>query len=209
MKKVVIIGGKAQEEFFTHEPRHEAEVWCINGILKKQWDSPPRVARHFNIHYFENLKKYGYNLSGDITNATLLRDVPFYTSDEWPVLDNQVIFPRAELERMPRGDYHCGSFDWLVAFAVLLGAKEIDLHGIGLCLEAGEPISSRACLEYWCGYAAGKGIKVTCAPDCDIFHFYHLVKSNLVYGYDDTPIFEDRTARKMRPTDKGLVEIKD
>ena len=60
-------------------------------------------------------------------------------------------------------------------------------------VEAGEPISARACLEYWLGVAEGRGVRVTVAEDCDIFAFYHLVKSNMVYGYDDTPIFEDRT----------------
>jgi hypothetical protein len=33
------------------------------------------------------------------------------------------------------------------------------------------------------------------APDCDPFHFYHLVKSRRTYGLDDTPIYEDRTKK--------------
>ena len=81
----------------------------------------------------------------------------------------------------------------MVAFAALLKAKEISLHGIGLNMESREPISARACLEYWCGVAAGRGAKITVAKDCDLFLQYHVVKSRTVYGYDDVRLVEDRT----------------
>jgi hypothetical protein len=193
--KVAIIGSGAKERFF--HPDDDTEVWGLNAIRPK-WVK--RWHRMFNLHLHANLEKYKWHLFDKEAEWSKEHPhVPFYTCDKWPErnkLAGQQIFPRGELESAlsPRGaDYHCGSFDWMVAFAIYCEATEINLHGISLCLEAGEPISSRACLEYWCGYAEGRGIKVTAAEDCDLFHFYHLVKSKLVYSYDDTPIFEDRT----------------
>ena len=208
--RIAIIGAGAQEEFYDESLYNE--VWCLNHIFP-EWLTG--CSRHFNIHPFERLKEYGYDLLADRDEAQANPQIPFYVADPWPEgwLPDQRIFPRDELSKLPRGDYHCGSFDWLVAFVVYLNLcaaeltdyemnrhriTEISLHGISLALEHGEPISARACLEYWCGYAESCGIKVTTAEDCDLFFFFHLVKSRLVYGYDDTPVFEDRT-RKGAP----------
>ena len=191
--RVAIIGGKAQRQYFRE--RDDVETWGLNAIRfpwVKKWD------RMFNLHILQRLKDYGYNLETEREWCNENPEVPFYTLDKWPQwwAPGQTLFPRSAMaKRMPRGDYHCGSFDWMVAFAIFLGAKEINLHGIGLCLEAGEPLSARACLEYWCGYAEGRGCKINIAKDTDIFHFYHLVKSKLIYGVDDTPIYEDRTKK--------------
>lgn len=193
--KVAILGGKARQQYFRHPT--STEVWMINGQMagRLSWAGQPHRA--FNIHLHKNLVRYGYPFQPEAAYAKAHPETIFYTADRWPkgMLSNWQKFPRDKLAKQPHGDYHCGSFDWLVAYAAYLGANEISLHGIGLTLEAGEPISARACLEYWCGYAAGKGAKITLAPDCDIFSFYHLVKSKMVYGYDDTPVFEDRTKR--------------
>lgn len=143
--------------------------------------------------------RYGYPIERDVGWVKANPDVSFHTSDRWPELDsvtNHFIFPRIFVEKRtrPRGSYHCGSFDWMVAFAIAVKSFDyIVLHGVSLLIEGGEPISARACLEYWCGVAEGRGISVEVESDCDLFAFYHLVKSNMVYGYDDTPIYEDRT----------------
>lgn len=197
VKHVRIFGGLARAENFKDDG---AEIWALNGIIKT-W--MPRVDRLFNLHTWDRLMAYKYKF----TELDWLREhphTPFYTMDVWPISNdvNQHLFPcKLMMYDFPRGRYHCGSFDWLIAFAIRMGAERIDLHGIGMVLEPGEPISARACLEYWCGLAEGRGITVTAAEDCDLFYFYHLVKSNLIYSVDDTPIYEDRRdkARKGAP----------
>lgn len=176
------------------------EVWGLNNCRfawANEW-----WTRFFNLHKYENLRRYNYDVERDVEWFRVRPDVRLYTLDAWPELKdvriaNTNIFPVEELAGIlarHRTSYHCGSFDWMVAYALALnGVDHIVLHGVSLLIEAGEPISARACLEYWCGVAEGRGVDVTAAPDCDIFSFYHLVKSNLVYGLDDTPIYEDRT----------------
>lgn len=197
--KVAIVAGGAKKRFF--KPPEDAEVWVFNGQwAAKKW--LPKIDRCFNVHNFVQLERYGYDTHHDQLYSALHPETPFYVAEEWPrkYLAGQKHFPREDMAKdMPRGNYHCGSIDWITAFAIHMGATEIYLAGVGLCLEAGEPISARACLEYWIGYAEGKGIKVELSKECDIMHFYHLVKSNLIYGYDDTPIYEDRTRRGNAP----------
>ena len=194
--KVIIIGGNAKREHFeTPDPRDRVEIWGLNAI-RFHW--VPWWSRMFNLHLYDRLKSHDWPVQAEREWAMDHVTVPFYVLDAWPEhwLPKQIIFPGDKLMEMPRGSYHCGSFDWLVAFAIHLGnVREIEFHGVGLerAVEGGEPISSRACLEYWCGYATAKGIKISTTEDCALFKFYHVVKSNAIYGYDDTPLVEDRT----------------
>lgn len=186
--KVVMLGGVAEEKYW--HPYPDAEIWGLNGIRPK-WVK--KFDRMFNIHTRSNLEaEWKKGLEKDIAWANKNPNVPFYVIEPWPEALSTVAFPRSEMN-FGRPNYHCGSFDWMVAFAIHLGATEIDLHGIQLNMAGGEPISARACLEFWCGFAEGKGIKVTTARDCDLFWQYHLVRVKNVYGYDDMPLVEDRT----------------
>lgn len=191
--KIAIIGGHARAGDIAHYD-DSWQMWGLNAIR------PPWIARWhamFNLHRFAHLvRDWRWQLRKDIEWAQAHRQVPFYVLDPWPrkVLPNQMIFPKRRLLAMPNGQYHAGSFDWMVAFAVLQGAKAISLHGVRLALDgpADEPISARACLEYWCGYAAGRGVTVLTARTTELFWQYHLVKSRSLYGYDDIHLVEQR-----------------
>ena len=62
-------------------------------------------------------------------------------------------------------------------------------------MEGGEPLSAWACLEYWIGYARGRGIRVVLAEDCNLFYNYRIVRDKRQYGYDDWDLIEDRTGK--------------
>jgi hypothetical protein len=62
-----------------------------------------------------------------------------------------------------------------------------------------EQTSAAKCAEYWVGYAEGLGMKVHVGEDSAMFGVYHLTKTNRVYGYDDSPAYEDRTSEGKDP----------
>ena len=200
--KVAIVGGATRTgaqvlSYPLKKYGGDWEIWGLNAI-RPRWADRLGWTRWFNLHRWKHLKRdWAPGLRAEIAWAQAFPKVPFYVLDPWRkgALPNQVIFPKDKLLAMPRGDYHAGSFDWLVAYAVLLGANHIALHGVGLALDSlrDEPYSARACLEYWCGYAQGKGVLVTAAEDCELMAQYHLVKSNSLYGYDDVQLVERRT----------------
>lgn len=189
--KIVMIGGAITKPALV--PNEKGwEQWIINNVFH-EWTGL-RITRWFNLHHLKTLKKeYAGGLAQEIAWAWLHQKVPCYVLQSWAgALPNERIFPRKKLAAMPRGWYHCGSFDWMVAYAVLLGAKEISIHGVRLCTDSGEPMSARACLEYWIGYAEAKGCKVH-FHDGDLFYNYHLVRDRKAYGYDDWDLLEDRS----------------
>lgn len=170
------------------------EFWGINSAYRNI--GLPRWHRMFNLHRFAHLKRdVPRYVAWDGTWSHLNPKLPFYVIDSWgKLLKNQVIFPRKQLAYQPRADYHASNFDWMVAYAVHLKAQIISIHGCEFAMDShrDEPISGRACLEYWCGYAEGRGAKIWTGSDCDIFYQYHLVRSRTVYGYDDVTMMERR-----------------
>jgi hypothetical protein len=172
------------------------ERWKIWGINSAYRQHHARWAKMFNLHRLRHLERdCPQYVDWDSTWSRRNPRVPMVVVDSWKgLLKNQVLFPRAALAKQSRTDYHASSFDWLVAYAIHLKAKLIHIHGARFALDSPreEPISARACLEYWCGYAQGLGIKVTEHRDCELFVQYHLVQSRTVYGYDDVHMVEYR-----------------
>lgn len=201
--RVAMVGGAAMNaQNVVTRFRKGWEVWGLNAIYPA-WHSHIAWARRFNLHMWAHLvRDWKQGLRAEISMAQLQPKVPLYVLDPWRpgALPNEQIFPKDKLFAMPNGRYHSGSFDLMVAFAVLLGAKEISLHGVSLALDSPreEPISARACLEYWLGYATGRGVKVELV-DCDLLFQYHLVRSTTVYGYDDVKLVEERLPATFDP----------
>lgn len=193
--KVAIVGGVAKKSGGLLELDRSWEFWGLNNCIP-QWLGPKyvRLDKWFHLHRRSELvAEIPAHVEWFEDWANQHDEIEIVLLEPWAALPNAVIFPREELSKMPRADYHCGSFDWMVAYALHLGATEIFLTGIKLHTESGEPISSGPCLEYWCGYAEGLGVKVTVANDCDLFFNWHLVKSHYVYGYDKWDLIENRT----------------
>ncbi|HVM96153.1 MAG TPA: hypothetical protein VMT89_07175 [Candidatus Acidoferrales bacterium] len=196
MKKVIMLGGSAKRRFFKDD--RNAEIWTCNGQQSGVLHWLPRVDRAFNLHKYELLKAYGYSFDSEADWVREHPETPFMTMDKWPKYlvpnwTNWQDFPWKDMaQKQPRGMYHCGTFDWLVAYAVHCGVKDITIHGVNLCLESSEPMSAQACLEYWCGYAEGKGCKVTMKPDATMFCYMQKNLTNLTYGIDDAPIYTDK-----------------
>ena len=188
--KVAMVGGLSKTD-----PGLDGswEIWNINGH-QPWWVDGARWARSFHLHHRADLER---DIPGHARGYEWFcyqhEQTKIYLLERWKKIPRAEMFPRSALSRMQRGNYHCGSFDWLVAFAVHLGAKEISLHGVGLNHEGGEPLSAGACLEYWCGYATGLGVRVTTDRDCGLFWNYRIVRDHKAYGYDSWDLVETMT----------------
>lgn len=184
-RKVCIIGGRTKDFKTDHYPRAEGwEVWGLNDVHPGSVPES-RYDRWFNLHRYEHLQRdWAAGLERQISWANHHPEVPLYILDSWnDKLPNRRLFPR--VMGFPRDSYHAGSFDMMVAFAIMQGFQRIILRGVDLADPHAEPISARACLEYWIGFADARNIKVNVGPDCELLAQYHLVKSQTTYGWDD------------------------
>lgn len=192
--KICIVGGAAKKDCGVLELDRSWEIWALNLVGGAWfWQSYIGIDKMFHIHKHADLvKDIPEHAKAFEEWAEKHPEVEFVLLEPWDKIPHATIFPHQELRKMPRGSYHCSSFCWMIAYALHLGATEIMLAGIQM-RNSEEPISATPAIEYWCGYAEGRGVKVTVTKDCDLFYNYHLVRSRYAYGYDSWNLIEDRT----------------
>ena len=186
--KVAIIAsghGKYKAPFFDAE----WECWGVNSSWADHSKAEKKFARWFELHRRKYLE--WESRSSDAFQATWmrqLRTLPVYVQDvtEWPEMTTVKAFPFADLDALlpGRARYHACSIDWMLAYAIQLGAEEVRLFGVEQHHTA-EPVSSRACLEFWAGFAEGRGIKVSSA-DGSTFKLATLTFHDTPYAFDPT-----------------------
>lgn len=193
--KVAIIGnGAAPGAAMLYD--NTWKFWGMNSVHRRRDLYVPQWALMANLHRLAHLERdCPEYVDWDMVFSRRFPKVPMLVCDSWKgLLKNQVIYPRAAVAKLPRGEYHASSFDMLVALAIVRGATVIHLHGANFALDSPreEPISARACLEYWCGYAQGRGIEVKEHRCHGLFKQFHLVMTDSYYGFDDVHMIEER-----------------
>jgi len=127
---------------------------------------------------------------------------PIYTSVVRPGYPGLVAFPLQEvLNSGSSGNggvpYFNSTTAYAVAFAIHIGVKRISLFGVDYTLANSHSAErGRACVEFWLGIAAARGIEITvpeqsslldaCAPERELFYGYDLVDVHLVPQDDGT-----------------------
>ena len=191
--KVAIMGGAAKEHSGLMQLGREWELWGLNSCMP-DWFGPKyrRIDKWFHLHQRAALERQiPKHVEWFEQWYERHSEIEFVLLELWDKCPNATIFPKHSITHLgPRGEYHCGSFDLMLAYALLLGATEVFIAGVKLHTESSEPMSAGACLEYWIGYAEGQEVKVTVAGDCDLFYNYRLVRDHRMYGYDEFDLVE-------------------
>jgi hypothetical protein len=146
-----------------------------------QLHTPAYMRKHWNTSYRE----------WPAHEEWLRKEHPFpvYMQKKYKAYPSSVRFPKEKVETLHKlGRYQTFTFSWMLAFAIAEGADRIALFGVDA--DTGEPLAARACLEFWVGYALGRGIDVeVVTPNPRIFRTVHAAElySDLQYAYEDEP----------------------
>jgi len=213
-RKVAIVGFGKGFKTWREARRAGYEIWGINDPLSTfgPWDADRWYQLH-SAEYLEEHWPYWDAVSKDtwLNHWKYDGSTPLYMQRHYPEFPGSVEFPKKRIEEeLPNGRYHCGTFDWLVAHAILEGVTHIRLCGVTLH-PVGEPLSARACLEFWLGMAMGRGIEVEVESE-DLFYTFNLVRTRWQYGFDESrPIIEVEDVAKSTEAlddDQELARIK-
>ena len=165
--KVIIIGLGSS---WNRAPM-EGEVWGLNTLILRR-----PVKRLFLMHDIDlYLETNQFEIKETIEEVNKL-DIPVMTIKKHKLIPNSVEYP---LNDMP-SKYFTNSFAYMIAYAIHKGATSIDLYGIPLTKKP-EYMEQRNCIEYWLGYARGKGVEIR------IFGLTALFGTGLhagLYGYE-------------------------
>jgi len=221
-KQHVLIPGFADPNWeraqrWRTERRHKAsrEVWTFNP-LPRRWREEVSaqsavVDRHFELHpMWLHRKKGRRSYVSWLEHVALeVQTTEVWTQEGGVDMYGAHKFPLAGLAGLPRGgEYHAGTVDMLVAFALsLVGERRVGkltLDGLNYD-EWGEPYSARACLEYWLGVAEGRGVSVEMRGQRVLRNTARfgpdpgdIDERNPVYGYEVCHAEEYRTGAFVR-----------
>ncbi len=148
----------------------EGETWGVNDLVLRR---PVKLA--FEMHDIDRrVEKKLYNIEQEIKEINKL-GIPVITQKKHKLLPTAIPFP---IDEMP-SRYFNNSIAYMIAYAIYKGAMEIEMYGVAL-IKDDEYSDQRPCIEFWIGYAMGKGIKVTVHEPTTIECF----KSLELYGYN-------------------------
>ncbi len=168
MNKVVHIVGKGLG--WELAPK-EGEIWGVNDLVRTR-----DVTRVFHIHS-DWLIDTPYNKK--IIERINALKIPLMGMKKYPEVPTSVIYPIKEVTRRFGADYFTNSIDYMLAYALYVGMKEIRVYGVNMEQDT-EYLWQKPGVEFWVGYAKGMGVKVELfGKHCLIL----LTRSGKLYGF--------------------------
>lgn len=110
--------------------------------------------------------------------------VPVVTSRTHPDYPALVDYPLEDVLNHLGHDYFNNTASYAVAFAIHIGATEISLFGMDFTYaNTHHAEKGRACVEFWCGQAHARGIKIHLPKDTSLMDA-NTTRAARLYGYD-------------------------
>ena len=191
--KVAIIGfapsTMAEARFLFDDP--DCEIWALNQLYMTfcpQNGGLPAIAkradRWFQIHARSS---YDANVVRDHSHHDWMAQqtkFPIYMQERNPEIPMSVRFPKEKI-MAEFGNYFTNSISWEIALAIMEGFKEIHLYGVDMATHS-EYAYERPSVEYFLGWAKGRGIKIMIPQKSDI------CKTMWLYPYEDSAPFRTK-----------------
>ena len=179
--KVAIVGAGPGREYAPYTDS-AWECWSLNEIAQRD------AQRHFELHPLEVQSARDLAALERITIPCYVLDL-----DEWDgLIPHPVRYPLERLRAVGFRDYYTATFCYQIALAILDGFEEIGLWGVSLHLGTPrERLLERACVDYWIGFAEGRGIKVV--EDSGCARRPHLYG----YQYEDEKLDGDKAVARF------------
>ena len=167
--KVAIVGFTDHRVQALELDRSEWEIWGLNELHR--YHSWELFDRWFEVHKREDIEQDEQHIE-----AMAAMGIPVYMQRHHDDIPNSVAFPRERIMEALDSGYFTSSIAWEVAMALMMGFEEIHVYGVDMAQET-EYAEQRNCLEFWLGYARGRGCKVHVPATSD------LLKSIGQYGF--------------------------
>lgn len=158
---------------------YNGEVWGVNTVYRY-------AQRLDKLYFFDDLRIKPHCEQMPLEEvAKVNKLVPIVTNRTYPELSNTEQYPIEEIVKYFHCDdnesarYFPNSIAFMIAHAIYIGAKRIEMYGIdhgGVT----EYVMAKAAVEHWIGRALGMGIEVLVPSMASLLK----IKNNLLYGYN-------------------------
>lgn len=196
--KIAIVGSAPSSTHLAPYDDHEWKIWGIGSWAA----SYKRVDLLFEIHDYMAEEVVGKDYHANLVKM----NIPIVVSDDCPFEPNEkIVFPFDQAKELIDGTYLTSSIAYMMAYAILQGAKEIGIWGCDLAVDDNEYFYQRPCMEQWIGFAKGKGIRVT-IPEVSSLGKSAFIYGKGFYGDPDTGIFSKNEFDKLADAHRGRIE---
>ncbi len=170
MRKVAIVGMAPLARVQVKELAPDYEIWGMND--SHHWLE--RADRWFEIHpkgFIEDAVAGRGEFTRRVAETHLdwlkSTDIPLYMGQRYEEFPSSIAYPAETIiaKHCPRDEngvpypYFTSTFPYMIALAIEEGVDEITLLG-GDLSSTDEYVDQRPCVEWWLGYAMGRGIRV-------------------------------------------------
>lgn len=227
-KHVAIVAlGATAEAYMDHVKRlgsrrkYADEVWAINAMGDV-------IACDLVVHMDDvRIQEIRAAARPESNIAEMLRwmktsPVPILTSRAHPDYPSLMEFPLEAVANKLGEVYFNNTVAYAIAYALFLGVEEISLFGCDYTYEnAYKAEKGRACVEYWLGWAARAGVKITvplssplldskdCTSDDDVYAYGYDTLKIAFSRHDDGSMKFTMTPRETLPTAETIERAYD
>ena len=181
-KKIAICGTGSGWDLLPVRSNHT--VYCLNDfVFMDKYQIRPDILFIMDILDEKPKIVSGIDNLGEVVARINKLDVPLIAPYKYAEIPKSEAFPLEEVVARFGVAYFSNTIAYMIAYALLKGATEIELFGINQA-GAHEYTEERPSVEYWIGIAVGMGVKVTInGKDSQLLKHKGRYGSNILYGY--------------------------
>lgn len=125
----------------------------------------------------------GIDSLGEVIDRINKMNIPLIAPYRYAEIPKSEAFPLEEAAKQFGTLYFSNTIAYMVCYALLQGAKEIEFFGVNQA-GAHEYTEEKGSVEYWIGIAVGMGVKVTInGKDSQLLKHKGRYGKNILYGY--------------------------
>src|SRR3990172_5860996 len=196
-------------------------IYCLNDFVRiEKYQVQPDVLFIMDVLSEKPQIVSGLDNLGDMVARINAMKVPLIAPFKYAEIPLSQAFPLKECVKEFGLPYFSNTICYMIAYALLQGAEEIDTYGVN---QAGsmEYNLEKPAVEYWLGIAAGRGVKVTIHGDKSLLLSNRArYGGDVMYGYNQTyeqflrteetfaePVVK-RILEPMRPVSRTVRQVK-
>ena len=184
-ERIGILGSGSGWNLFPFQSDHT--VYCLNDyVYQERYQIKPDVLFIMDILDEKPLVVAGLSNLGDIVQRINKMGIPLVAPFKYAEIPLSEAFPLKECVKEFGLPYFNNTISYMIAYALLKGAKEIDIYGVNQA-SSSEYFYEKASVEYWIGIAVGRGVKITINGDkSELLANKARFGGSLLYGFNQT-----------------------
>jgi hypothetical protein len=208
VKSVAIVAmGHSRAAYISEastKPSEWTEVWTLNGLAGVLCADRLFLMDDLEIQQLRSVRNPYVRV---LLDAAKKATVPVYTARKVEGYPNLVEYPLesvAGVLGLP-ALYATNSVPYMVAMAIAEGFERIGIYGCDYTYGDGRTEKGRACLEWWCGFAAARGVQIHVPATSSLLES----GKPQLYGYwaEDIKMEAGRVTRSLKDTLPSAEEV--